>query len=77
MNNIKNPHMKLGTAAATAICGNDIMSSVLYVSGIAIGVSGVYAPAILLFIGLVLLLYKGVYREVRLFLLMEARIMRF
>ncbi len=64
MNNTKKAHAKLGTAASTAICGNDIMSSVLYVSGIAIGVSGVYAPAILLFIGLVLLLYKGVYREV-------------
>lgn len=57
-------HTKLGETAATAICGNDIMSSVLYVSGIAIGISGVYAPLILLAIGVVLLLYKGVYREV-------------
>lgn len=60
----KTIHTKLGETAATAICGNDIMSSVLYVSGIAIGISGVYAPLILLAIGLVLLLYKGVYREV-------------
>ncbi len=50
--------------ASTAICGNDIMSSVLYVSGITIAVAGIYAPFILLAIGLVLLLYKGVYREV-------------
>ncbi|MBP7898783.1 APC family permease [Candidatus Gracilibacteria bacterium] len=55
---------KLGEIASTAICGNDIMSSVLYVSGIAIGVSGIYAPFILLAIGIVLLLYRGVYREV-------------
>lgn len=57
-------HQKLGEVASTAICGNDIMSSVLYVSGIAIGVAGVYAPLILLVIGAVLLLYRGVYREV-------------
>ena len=55
---------KLGEVASTAICGNDIMSSVLYVSGIAITVSGIYAPFILLAIGIVLLLYRGVYREV-------------
>ncbi len=55
---------KLGEVAATSICGNDIMSSVLYVSGIAIGTSGIYAPFILLAIGGVLLLYRGVYREV-------------
>jgi len=57
-------HTRLGEVASTAICGNDILSSVLYVSGIAIGVAGVFAPLILLVIGLVLLLYKGVYREV-------------
>jgi len=57
-------HPGLGELASTSICGNDILSSVLYVSGIAIGVAGVYAPLILLFIGVVLLLYKGVYREV-------------
>jgi len=63
----KNPHeghARLGQVASTAICGNDILSSVLYVSGIAITVAGIFAPLILLGIGLVLLLYKGVYREV-------------
>ncbi len=63
-NNDTTHHNKLGEIASTAICGNDILSSVLYVSGIAIGISGVYSPLILLVIGIVLLLYKGVYREV-------------
>jgi amino acid transporter len=57
-------HPKLGQLAATAICGNDILSSSLYVSGIAILFAGVYAPLVLLFIGLVLYLYKKVYTEV-------------
>lgn len=60
----ENKNKKLGEISSTAICGNDIMSSVLYVSAVAIGVVGVYAPLILLAIGIVLLLYKGVYREV-------------
>lgn len=49
---------------ATAICGNDIMSSCLYVSGIAILFAGVFGPLILLTIGLVLFFYKKVYTEV-------------
>lgn len=57
-------HTRLGEIASTSICGNDILSSVLYVSGIAISVAGLYAPLILLGIGIVLALYKGVYREV-------------
>lgn len=57
-------HTKLGQWAATAICGNDILSSTLYVSGIAIIFAGVYAPLVLLFIGFVLFLYKSVYTEV-------------
>ncbi|HEV2402775.1 MAG TPA: APC family permease [Candidatus Saccharimonadales bacterium] len=55
---------KLGQFLATAICGNDILSSALYVSGVAIMFTGVYAPVILLFICLVLFLYKAVYTEV-------------
>lgn len=50
-NTPRKKHQKLGEAASTAICGNDIMSSVLYVSGITIGVAIVYAPLILLGIG--------------------------
>src|SRR5258707_13615379 len=55
---------KLGQWAATAICGNDILSSALYVSGIAIIFAGIYAPLVLLFIAFVLFLYKFVYTEV-------------
>ncbi len=57
-------HPRLGQAAATAICGNDILSSALYVSGIAVLFAGVYAPLVLLGIGFVLFLYKKVYTEV-------------
>ncbi len=64
MSNTHVPHHKLGQAAATAICGNDILSSCLYVSGIAILFSGVYAPLVLAFIGFILFLYKLVYTEV-------------
>jgi amino acid transporter len=60
----KSSHIRLGQWAATAICGNDILSSSLYVSGIAILFAGVYAPLVLLFIGLVLFFYKSVYTEV-------------
>lgn len=64
MSAAKVPHPKLGQLAATAICGNDILSSALYVSGIAILFAGIYAPLVLLFIGGVLWLYKKVYTEV-------------
>lgn len=57
-------HQKLGQFFATAICGNDILSSALYVSGVAIMFTGIWAPVILLFICLVLFLYKSVYTEV-------------
>lgn len=57
-------HPKLNEIQATSICANDILSSVLYVSGLVIPIAGVFAPLVLLFIGLVLFIYKGVYREV-------------
>jgi amino acid transporter len=57
-------HTRLGEFASTAIAGNDILSSALYVSGIAILFAGVYAPLIFLLIGIVLWLYKHVYTEV-------------
>ncbi len=67
--NVKPPphptdHRKLGELPATAICGNDILSSLLYVSGIAILFSGVFAPLVLLLVGLLLFLYRRVYMEV-------------
>ncbi|MEP7103647.1 MAG: APC family permease [Candidatus Dojkabacteria bacterium] len=55
---------KLGQFFSTALSGNDILSSSLYVSGIAAIFSGVYAPLVLLIVGLVLFFYKNVYREV-------------
>jgi amino acid transporter len=57
-------HIRLGQFASTAIAGNDILSSALYVSGIAILFAGVYAPLVFLLIGVVLWLYKHVYTEV-------------
>ncbi len=55
---------KLSQLAATAVCGNDILSSALYVSGIAILFAGIWAPLVLLGIGVVLYCYKAVYTEV-------------
>ncbi len=60
----KSYHPHLGQFASTAIAGNDILSSALYVSGIAILFAGIYAPLIFLAIGVVLWLYKHVYTEV-------------
>lgn len=57
-------HTKLNQWFATAICGNDILSSTFYVSGISIAFVGIFAPLVLLFIGAVLYLYKSVYTEV-------------
>lgn len=57
-------HQKLNQWYATAISGNDILSSALYVSGIAAMFAGVYAPLVLIFIGVILFLYKAVYTEV-------------
>ncbi len=57
-------HTKLSQWFATAICGNDILSSTFYVSGISIIYAGVYAPIVLACISLVLFFYKSVYTEV-------------
>src|SRR3990167_6989233 len=58
------PRIQLNQWLATAICGNDILSSVLYVSGIAVFFAGIYAPLVLFAVAVVLLLYKAVYTEV-------------
>ncbi|MBI1307932.1 MAG: amino acid permease [Bacteroidetes bacterium] len=55
---------KLNELASTAICGNDISSSCLYVSALAIVASGQYAWIALLVVGTVLFLYRKVYGEV-------------
>jgi len=55
---------RLGRWLATAICGNDITSSYLYVAAIASVYAGMLAPVVLPLVGGVLYLYKKVYTEV-------------
>ncbi|MCF8457947.1 MAG: APC family permease [Bacteroidales bacterium] len=55
---------KLGELSSTAICGNDISSSVLYVSALAIGFAGQYAWITLLIVAVVLYLFRKIYGEV-------------
>lgn len=55
---------KLGQWPATAICGNDITSSCLYVIGVSVTVAGVYSPVGLLLVAFILYLYRGIYSEV-------------
>lgn len=67
MNNVKEPMagaVKLNQLQATAICGNDISSSCLYVSALTIIYAGQYAWISLLIVGLVLFLFRKIYGEV-------------
>lgn len=57
-------HIKLNQLYATAIAGNNILSSSLYVFGITVFFAGIYAPFVLAVIALVLYFYKAVYTEV-------------
>jgi amino acid transporter len=54
---------KLKQLAATAICGNDITSSCLYVSALCIVYAGQYAFISLLIVGLVLYFFRKIYGE--------------
>lgn len=54
---------KLKQLAATAICGNDITSSCLYVSALCITYAGQYAFIALLIVGLVLFFFRKIYGE--------------
>lgn len=56
-------HKKLGEWYATAICGNDITSSVLYVSALTIVAAGQYAFISLLIVSAVLFLFRKIYGE--------------
>lgn len=56
-------HGTLSEIYATAICGNDLCSSVLYVIGITTAVSGQLAPVCLLLVGGLLYLFTSVYGE--------------
>jgi amino acid transporter len=61
---IKVLHKKLNELEATAICGNDISSSCLYVSALTIMYAGQYAWISLLFVAVVLFLFRKIYGEV-------------
>lgn len=54
----------LGQLSATAICGNDITSSCLYVSALSILYAGKLAPVALLLVVGVLYLFRSIYAEV-------------
>jgi len=54
----------LGTWASTAICGNDITSSCLYVSALCAAQAGAYAPIALAIVCAVLYLFRRIYAEV-------------
>src|SRR6185312_7861621 len=54
---------KLKQLAATAICGNDITSSCLYVSALCIVYAGQYAFIALIIVGLVLFFFRKIYGE--------------
>jgi amino acid transporter len=60
----KDKKERLGPWLATSICGNDITSSCLYVSAIAIVYAHALAPLALLLAGGVLYLYRKIYTEV-------------
>lgn len=57
------PH-KLSQLPATAISGNDLLSSCLYVTGLCTSYAGFFAPLCLLLVDLLLYLYKSIYSEV-------------
>ncbi|MEZ4906831.1 MAG: APC family permease [Saprospiraceae bacterium] len=61
---MKKNTLKLNELASTAISGNDISSSCLYVSALAIIYSGKYAWLALLMVGVVLFLFRKIYGEV-------------
>lgn len=56
--------VQLGELAATAICGCDIMGSVLYTTGLVASRAGKLAPLCMLCVAFVLHLFRYVYSEV-------------
>ena len=58
------PHKKLNELQATAICGNDITSSCLYVSALTVVYAGQFAWIALLIVAAVLFLFRRIYGEV-------------
>jgi len=60
---IDRKHKLLNELEATAIAGNDILSSTFYVSGLVTLSAGIMAPICLTLVGLVLYLFRGIYHE--------------
>ena len=58
------PRVLLGQYRATAICGNDITSSCLYVAALCTAQAGYLAPLALLLVAFVLYLFRNIYAEV-------------
>lgn len=56
-------HVLLPELEATAISGNDILSSTFYVSGLVTLSAGKLAPLCLFLVGVVLYLFRGIYHE--------------
>jgi len=56
--------IQLGELSATAICGNDITSSCLYVSALTVVYAGQYAWIALIVVALVLFFFRKIYNEV-------------
>ncbi|KNC87542.1 hypothetical protein SARC_00366 [Sphaeroforma arctica JP610] len=57
-------HQQLGQLVATAISGNDITSSCLYVAGIVAYYAGCWAPFALIIVAALLYLFRDIYSEV-------------
>eukprot|EP01095_Lingulamoeba_sp_RSL-Kostka_P016361 TRINITY_DN7987_c1_g2_i1.p1 TRINITY_DN7987_c1_g2~~TRINITY_DN7987_c1_g2_i1.p1 ORF type:complete len:672 (+),score=192.22 TRINITY_DN7987_c1_g2_i1:37-2052(+) len=62
--NVDKNHKVLGQFRATAIAGNDITSSCLYVVGLTAAVSGLLSPISILLVCILLFMFRGVYAEV-------------
>ena len=58
------PTHQIGELSATAICGNDITSSCLYVAALSLIYAGKYAPFALLLVAGLLYLFRWIYAEV-------------
>jgi len=58
------PSKKLGMWRSTAICGNDITSSCLYVAALCAAQAGFLAPVVLLIVAAVLYLFRQIYAKV-------------
>ncbi|HWO12843.1 MAG TPA: APC family permease, partial [Polyangiaceae bacterium] len=62
---VAQPHKNsLGVWASTALCGNDITSSCLYVAALAAAQAGALAPVALLMVAATLFLFRSIYAEV-------------